>query len=291
VATVYFDGQYLSPQQCTVSAMDHAARYGSAAFETFFFNGNTIALWNLHYQRMQRALDYLGIDPQQLPLWRGCDSIGATALIQCGQQLLSRNSLAQGILRYTVFPGISPTGLSPLGFPQPLEMVDLRPASSSQSIDLILLKSVYVRERLPFKSTEYATTMRGLRELQTLPHSQPCEGLLLTNDGYLAEGLFSNLFAILQDGTLWTPPQDPRILLGVSAQWLIQECQQTGITITSSWQKPEFLATASAIFTTNRGRGLTPCSRLLTNTLQTIWSGDSAVHPLLQQWTRQYHSL
>ncbi len=285
---IYFNGQYLPPKQCNLSVMDHAARYGSAAFETFSFNGKSIALWSQHHQRMEQALDYLGIDPLQLPLWRACYSDNANALIQCGQQLLSMNSLAQGILRYTVFPGISPQGLSHLEFPQPLEMVELRPAHHAQSLDLIQLRSTHVRERLSFKSTEYATAMRGLRELQGISHGQPCEGLLLTREGCLAEGLFSNLFAILEDRTLWTPPHDPRILRGITAQWLIQECRRTGVVVTSSWQKPDFLTAASAVFTTNRGRGLSACNLVLSATQETIWSGDSARHPLFQQWSQQY---
>lgn len=281
---IYYQGAIRQVEDCQLSVMDHGPRYGCGAFDTFRYRGRGIPDWPDRHQRMETALSWLDIRADSLPLWRQTNREDAAALDQVLQSLLTANGVDEAIVRYTLFPGISRQGLVDLRYDEPVEMIDLRsPAAPVSHRDLCLLHHTQAWERPPFKSTgSYMVTLRGLRELKQRSLPGVNEGLLRTRDGWLTEGLFSNLFAIDKDQTLWTPPDNGYLLAGITRKRVLDTAQKLGIHTRISAEKPEFLAKAVAIFTTNSGSGLTPATRVFQDRDNLLWQGNTSNNEVWQ---------
>lgn len=282
---VYFQNSICDIESCKLSALDHSARYGCGAFETFRYTGSAILGWADRHARMTTALDWLGIQIQRLTLWPRLAPDNPAELESILAQLLEANQTDRAIVRYTVYPGPSRAGLADLSYDNPVEMIDLRPLPhvNPGPRALYVLQSVRAFERPPFKSTDYLIALRGLRELRSDGVAGNSEGILLTGQGKLAEGIFSNLFAIFPDNLLWTPPDDGYILAGITRKLILDLAHQLGFRIQISSEPPSFLQEATAIFTTNSGSGPNPVDQVYHQTKELLWAGNTRNNP---SWER-----
>lgn len=281
---IYYRGKIQEVEHCQLSVMDHGPRYGCGAFDTFRYRGQGIPDWGDRYRRMEAALSWLDIRGNLLSLWRQTSPDNSVALEQILQSLLAANGVREAIVRYTLFPGASRSGLADLGYENPVEMIDLRsPTTVGSRRDLCLLEETRAWERPPFKSTSsYLVTLRGLRELRRYALPEVGEGLLLTRDGWLTEGLFSNLFAVDKDQTLWTPLDNGYLLAGVTRKRVLDAAHTQGVRTRISVEKPDYLANAVAIFTTNSGSGLSPATRIFKTSGEVLWEGDTSGNEIWQ---------
>jgi 4-amino-4-deoxychorismate lyase len=80
------------------------------------------------------------------------------------------------------------------------------------------------------------------------------EGILLSQEGYLAEGTVSNLFWVKKN-IVYTPALSVGILPGVMRKHVIREFQKAGRKVVEGFFKPVVLQSADEVFITNSGIG------------------------------------
>lgn len=62
-----YNGEFLLPKELNITAENRSFKYGDGVFETFRCFGSVAPLFDLHYNRLVRALTVLGINIKSLP--------------------------------------------------------------------------------------------------------------------------------------------------------------------------------------------------------------------------------
>jgi branched-chain amino acid aminotransferase len=83
------------------------------------------------------------------------------------------------------------------------------------------------------------------------------EAIMLTDDGYIADGPGENVFAV-RDGVIWTPPLATSILPGVTRDTIIQMAQDLGYTVKEQNLIRSDLLLADEVFMTGTAAEVTP---------------------------------
>ena len=115
-----------------------------------------------------------------------------------------------------------------------------------------------------FKSLHYMNNIIAKRELLALGEATiaGAEGLMLSNKGYIAEGIVSNLFFV-KDDKIYTPHLDTGILPGITREFVMQLAKEQGYTVEEGWYTFAQLWEASEIWMTNSIQELIPITTLL----------------------------
>jgi branched-chain amino acid aminotransferase len=83
------------------------------------------------------------------------------------------------------------------------------------------------------------------------------EAIMLTDDGYIADGPGENVF-VVKDGTIWTPPLATSILPGVTRDTIIQMAQDLGHEVREQNLIRSDLGLADEVFMTGTAAEVTP---------------------------------
>ncbi len=270
---VSINGVITPIEQAVVSVMDHGFLYGMGLFETMrTYNGRPFLL-DRHLRRLQGSCDSLGIR------W----SAHVQQVEQQMQQLMEANDLTEAYLRYTVSAGEDILGLPSGEYTEPNVILYAKalPSPSSARPTKSLRRLHTVRNTpegdIRLKSLHYMNSILGKREL-ALYADEPAaavEGLMLTAEGHLAEGIVSNLFFI-KDNCIYTPSVDTGILPGITRAWLIELAEQKGLTVEKGLYTWEQLVQADEVFVTNSVQEMVPVVRLLEDNRELI-VGDGQI--------------
>lgn len=94
-----------------------------------------------------------------------------------------------------------------------------------------------------------------------MPSLAEQEGFFLTETGYVAEGVTSNIFWVKND-ILYTPSLEAGILPGITRAWVIERAQSLGIEIQEGLFTKNDVEQGSECFITNSVQELVPICRL-----------------------------
>jgi branched-chain amino acid aminotransferase len=83
------------------------------------------------------------------------------------------------------------------------------------------------------------------------------EAIMLTDDGYIADGPGENVF-VVKDGTIWTPPLATSILPGITRDTIIQMAQDLGYDVREENLIRSDLALADEVFMVGTAAEVTP---------------------------------
>jgi branched-chain amino acid aminotransferase len=83
------------------------------------------------------------------------------------------------------------------------------------------------------------------------------EAIMLTADGYIADGPGENIFAV-KEGAIWTPPLSTSILPGITRDTIIQMAQDLGYTVKEQNLIRSDLLLADEVFMTGTAAEVTP---------------------------------
>ena len=87
------------------------------------------------------------------------------------------------------------------------------------------------------------------------------EGIFLTKEGYVAEGIVSNLFFVKQ-GTVYTPSLETGILDGITRQFVFSLLKKLDITVKEGFFTIQELLESDEIFVTNSVQEITPIVKI-----------------------------
>lgn len=248
---VFMNGNIMPKEAVTISPFDHGFLYGVGLFETFRVYEHHPFLLDDHLDRLNSGLQVVNIQA----------SITKQNIVEAIRLVLEANQLSNAYIRLNVSAGNGEIGLQTEPYLNPNLILFAKALPSSGAMTekkAVILKlnrnSPEGLERL--KSHHYLNNLLAKRELGNNPLQ---EGLFLTKEGYIAEGIVSNVFWI-KEGIMYTPAIETGILNGITRQFVISLAGVLGLTVEEGFYKPEQAEEAEEIFFTNSIQEIVPVS-------------------------------
>ncbi|KKK36642.1 4-amino-4-deoxychorismate lyase [Mesobacillus campisalis] len=248
---VFANGEYISSDEVKISPFDHGFLYGLGLFETFrIYEGHPFLLDD-HLARLNEGLRTLGIKAEYrrheiLPILKG---------------LLAANSLENAYVRMNVSAGNGEIGLQTAEYEEPNLILFMKPLGTPSQLGEKKLALLNIRRNTPegatrLKSHHYLNNILAKRELGA---SSEAEGIFLTREGFLAEGIVSNLFWT-EGETLFTPSVETGILNGITRQFVMKLAGKLQLGVQEGFYPQEALLEAEELFVTNSIQEVVPVS-------------------------------
>ena len=212
---VWIDGGLVSSADAVVSALDMGLRSGLGVFETLRAHGTSTLAAERHTARLIRGAARLGIayDREQVD--------HALRLV-----LAAPRSVEQVVARVTLTAGpLDPSSdWPPASAGRPTLVVTLHPAPSLPLPPASAATTAAKRWPADVKSTSYVASLLANAEAR----ASGADLAVLVDEAELLETAEGNLFAIV-DGTLVTPPDDGRLLPGITRELVLEVAADRGI--------------------------------------------------------------
>lgn len=255
---IWYDGEMVDWPDASLHVLSHALHYASSVFEgERVYSGNIFKL-RQHTERLIKSAEILGFE---IPY--SADEIDAACIQAC-----ETNGIVDGYVRPVAWRGSEMMGVSAQDTKIHLAIaVWPWPSYFSPEARLkgIRLKTSQWRRPPPEAAPVHAKAA-GLYMICTLSkHEAEAEGyddaLMLDWRGYVAEGTGANIFLIMRDGKIHTPPPDC-FLNGITRQTVMQLAEDHGYEIVERHIKPEELPDAQEIFVTGTAAEVTPVGEI-----------------------------
>jgi branched-chain amino acid aminotransferase len=252
---VLIDGRPSLPEAAKVSVFDRGFLYGDSVFEALrTYGGRPFAL-ERHLQRLAQSAARVFIE---LPV----------GLPQIGREVLSAIVGAgnpESYVRLTVTRGVGEAlGLDPGLARHALRVVIVTPLKSPppetyrDGVSVVTHRTPRVTDygaAAGAKVGNYLTAVLAIREARL---ANAAEALIVDGRGLVVEGATSNVFAVLADGTLVTPPESDGILLGITRETVLSVAAQLGIPIKLESLPLDVVKGAREVFVSSSIRELVP---------------------------------
>lgn len=278
---VYLNGQFVSSDQAVVSIYDHGFLYGDGAFEGIrAYNGKAFKLCE-HIDRLYNSLKALWIE---MPYGRK----QFTANVE---ELLKMNAVTDGYIRVTVSRGQA-LGLDPKnikGEPTVVVSTDklsLYPKSMYENgLEVVTVPTRIANPQVlepRIKSLgKYLCNIQAKIEAN---HVGAGEGLMLTENGYVAECTGDNVFFI-KNGTVYTPAAYLGILEGITRQTVMDLLAGLNIKVVEGTFTRFDLYTCDEAFLTGTAAEVIPMVKLDDRVL-----GDGKPGPITKKAIEAFHN-
>jgi len=248
---INLNGEIVKQEDAKISPFDHGYLYGVGLFETFrVYDGHPFLLDD-HLFRLQQGLNDLQIDTD-------LDRTEITSMIS---SLLKVNKLTNAYLRFNISAGIGDIGLQVSDYLKPTVILFAKPIVTFSNEKKAVILSIprntpegYNR----LKSHHFLNNLFAKREIGPDPE---VEGIFLTKDGYLAEGITSNLFWI-KDRIIYTPTLETGILNGVTRDFIMKVCNHLGLRVEEGLYTLSDLESCQEAFITNSIQEIVPLTKL-----------------------------
>jgi 4-amino-4-deoxychorismate lyase len=276
---IYLNGQYVEEKEATLSPLDHGFLYGVGVFETFCLIDAKPFCLEWHLERLHVALKDLDIHLQ----------LEKQAVLDILSELLARNHLKDGHARIRLNVSAGPAEkAAPSADPytNPVVLILITPFHPDSIPEektgvFINLRRNTPEGRFRLKSHHFLNNIYAKKEVGNDPLK---EGIFLTHEQYLAEGITSNIFW-RTGGTVYTPSIDTGILNGVMRRYVLHVLSRSGYDIRTGCFLKEELLTADEAWLTNSVQGIVPFSTIestiyqgkngkLTNFLKQVYNKD-----------------
>lgn len=249
----WMNGEYVKKEDLKISPFDHGFLYGIGFFETFRTYEGHVFLLEEHMERLYAALQHFRI---AFPY----------SLAELKAVIAKLDELAggtDGYFRLNVSAGTHDIGLAPSSYEQPTVILfrkELPPVQKNNAKEGVILMTPRTEPEssVRYKSHHFLNNVEGRLELPSLREH---EGIFLTKDGYIAEGVTSNVFWV-KNGRLYTPSLETGILAGTTRAVIIDFARKNGFSVEEGLYTVEDLLTADEVFVTNAIQEIVPLKSL-----------------------------
>lgn len=265
---MYLNGQYICEEEAVIPVFDHGFMYGLGLFETFrVYNGHPFLLDD-HLSRLNDGLKEMNIEK----------SFGREEVVSIIQSLLDKNNMKNAYIRWNVSAGNGMIGLQTEPFIEPNTIVYIKSLPEANGMVEKTGQIVTIPRNTPegafrLKSHHFFNNILAKREIGT---DVTIEGIFLTKEGYVAEGITSNLFWVIE-GMLYTPSLQTGILNGITRQFVLKLAEQMGLEIKEGMFPLDMLVDAEEVFATNSIQEIIPIKRVNAYDYKGIEGGIVAV--------------
>jgi len=278
---VYLNGEFVSSDKAHVSIYDHGFLYGDGAFEGIrAYKGRAFKLRE-HVSRLYNSLKALWIE---MPI----DQETFAANIE---KLLQMNEVKDCYIRVTVTRGMA-LGLDPKNIKGTATVVvstdqlALYPKSMYENgLEVVTVATRVANPQVlepRIKSTgKYLCNIQAKIEANQVGAG---EGLMLTEDGHVAECTGDNIFFV-KNGVVYTPAAHLGILEGITRQTVMDLINDLGIKIVEGVFTRFDLYAADECFLTGTGAEVIPMVKLDDRKI-----GDGTPGPITKKLIGAFHA-
>ena len=230
----------------TLLSHDRLALFGYGVFETLLIAKEGPLFVDLHWQRMKKGADFLGLKLPDKNEW-----------INRIQEFIEQTppTAFPYALRVTLSGGAPLANLpSQLLFNK--RLIPYTPEQYSLGIRLHILPSP-LNEHSPLVSIKSTNYLENIMAKEAAKLQDAEEGVWLNTKGYLAEGTMSNLFFI-KDETLFTPSLSSGCLPGTRRELILDLARALQIPTYEGLYPLSDLLLSDEIFMTNALMGIMP---------------------------------
>ena len=208
---IYIDGSFYDQTEAKISVFDHGLLYGDGVFEGIRFYNDRVFRFDEHVDRLWDSARAIALE---IPMSK-------SELVAATLETIRQNDLHDGYIRLIVTRGPGSLGLSPDSCRRPSVIV-IAATIALYPEDLyhqgLTMVTCSTRRTSPaalsprVKSLNYLNNILAKLEAQ---NAGAGEGLMLNEQGYVAECTGDNLF-IVKNGQMSTPHLNSGILEGVT---------------------------------------------------------------------------
>jgi len=254
---IYIDGSFYDQGEAKISVFDHGLLYGDGVFEGIRFYNNRVFRLDEHVDRLWHSARAIALD---VPMSK-------SELIIATLETIRQNDLHDGYVRLIVTRGVGSLGLSPDSCRRPsiiiiAATIVLYPEELYQKG--LSMVTCSTRRTSPaalsprIKSLNYLNNILGKLEAQ---NAGAGEGLMLNEQGYVAECTGDNIF-IVRSGEILTPDINSGILSGVTRAVVFELAKERQIPIHERDLTRYDIYTADECFLTGTAAEVIPAVQL-----------------------------
>ncbi|OAK70044.1 aminodeoxychorismate lyase [Lederbergia galactosidilytica] len=246
---MYINGEYIRQEEARISPFDHGYLYGLGIFET-------LRTYNSHPFLLEQHLERLNYGLRQLQIARQFEYHEVEEWIG---ELSKLNDLPNSYIRFNVSAGSGQIGIQTTTYESPTTIIfqkqlpALKPLGEKEISFLKIFRNTPEMETR-LKSHHFMNNVMAKREVGANPNK---EGIFLTEKGFLAEGVTSNLFWI-RNKTLYTPALETGILKGITREFILDLAAELGLGVEEGFYQKEDLLRAEEVFLTNSIQEIIP---------------------------------
>ncbi|WP_400244786.1 aminodeoxychorismate lyase [Niallia sp. JL1B1071] len=250
---MYVNGQVICEEEAVISVFDHGFMYGLGLFETFrVYDGHPFLLDD-HLCRLNEALQEMNIQK----------SFEREEVVTIIQSLLKKNDIKNAYIRWNVSAGNGMIGLQTEPYIEPNTIVYIKPLPKANGMVEKTGQIVTIPRNTPegafrLKSHHFFNNTLAKREIGA---DMTIEGVFLTKEGYVAEGITSNLFWVINE-MLYTPSLQAGILNGITRQFVLSLAKSKGLEVKEGMFRLDVLAQAEEVFATNSIQEIIPIKKI-----------------------------
>jgi branched-chain amino acid aminotransferase len=245
----------MAPESAKVSVFDRGFLYGDSVFEALrTYRGRPFAL-DRHLARLAQSAQRVFIE---LPV--SLEQIGrevASAVVGAGNP--------ESYVRLTLTRGVGEAlGLDPGLARHPLRVVIVTPLLSPppesyvNGVAVVTHRTERVTDHGAATGAKVGNYLMAVLANRIARQANAAEALIVDGRGCVIEGATSNVFAVLADGTLLTPPESDGILLGITRETVLAVASELGLTVVERSLPLDVLRSAEEAFISSNIRELLP---------------------------------
>ncbi|MCJ8015049.1 aminotransferase class IV [Paenibacillus sp. KQZ6P-2] len=286
---ILLNGQCMDTTAAVVSVMDHGFLYGMGLFETLRTYGGRPFQLERHLDRLAAGCKQLGIETDTLP--------NSGQLRRMIAELIEANGLQEAYIRYTVSAGEDVLGLPAGVYTRPNYVLMAKPLSEAseelythgKALQLLATRRNSPEGPVRLKSLHYMNNILAKRELSSYPEAARlhAEGLMLNADGYLSEGVVSNLFFV-KNNQIYTPDTACGLLPGITRGLVMELAAAEGMTCEEGFYTWEDLTQADEIWLTTSIQELVPVTALMDTSGSAAVISGGRIGPITDKLLRLY---
>ena len=254
---IYLDGKFVDEADAKVSVFDHGLLYGDGIFEGIRLYGGNVFRLDEHLERFEYSARAIMLD---LPLTRAEWSHAVCETCRV-------NGLTDGYIRLVATRGVGDLGLAPWLCGKPsyfviASKISLYPAEHYEKG--LAIVTVPTRRVGP---GAFPSTVKSLNYLNNIlakieaRQAGALEGIMLNDQGYVAEATADNVF-IVHKGELLTPAPSQGALKGVTRSTIIDVARDLNIVLREANLTRYDLWCSDECFLTGSGAEVIPVVKL-----------------------------
>ena len=254
---IYIDGNFYDQSEAKVSVFDHGLLYGDGVFEGIRFYHDRVFRLEEHIDRLWDSAKAIALE---IPMSR-------SEVIAAALETIRQNDLHDGYIRLLVTRGVGSLGLSPDSCRRP-SVIIIAATITLYPEELyrkgLTMVTCPTRRISPAALSPRIKSMNYLNNILAKIEAQEAgaaEGLMLNEQGYVAECTGDNLFIVKGD-QIWTPPLNAGLLKGVTRDVVFELTEKAQLRIQERELTRYDVYTADECFLTGTAAEVIPAVQL-----------------------------
>ena len=248
----FVNGRFLPLAGASVSIEDRGFQFGDGVYEVIrTYRGRPFML-HAHLARLDRSAEAIGLrQPYSLERWTGYMEEGVRLAAFTESKIYVQITRGVAPRDHAYAPQLEPTVVMTIR-----ELHPLSPAVQTAGVDAITLDDIRWG-RCDIKSLNLLPNVLARQQAK---EAGAFEAILVKN-GEVTEGSVSNVI-IVDNRTLMTAPEGPRILSGVTREVVLRLARQEGLEVHEQYPSREKLFGAPEVFLTGTTVEVLPVVRI-----------------------------